>query len=158
MKKFLKEMHQSAGFSLMEILIALTLLGLAGSFVAGKVFDSLQEGRISSTKIQMGNLAERLKDFRRKCNFYPTQDQGLEALIKKPGGRECKDYPPTGFLDDKIPQDPWNNDFIFESDGQTFNICSNGADGAPGGEGSDADICLNEKKGSAAEAGGGEAQ
>lgn len=142
-----------AGFSLMEILIALTLLGLAGAFVAGKVFDSLHEGQVKSTKIQMGNLSERLKEFRRKCGFYPTTEQGLESLVKKPSGRDCKDFPPSGFIDgDRVPQDPWNEDFQYESDGQNFNICSNGADHAQGGEGNDADICLNEKQGPAAAA------
>ena len=55
------------GFSLIEILIALTLLALAGTFVVGKFFDSLYEGQVSSTKIQMSNLEARLKEFRRKC-------------------------------------------------------------------------------------------
>lgn len=147
------KLANQAGFSLIEILIALTLLGLAGAFVAGKVFDRLYEGQVQSTKIQMGNLSERLKEFKRKCGFYPTTDQGLESLVKKPGGRDCKDYPPSGFIDgDKVPQDPWNEDFLFESDGNNFNICSNGQDRAPGGEGNDVDICLYDKKPAAGEA------
>jgi len=155
------KLSRQAGFSLIEILIALTILGLAGAFVAGKVFDSLSEGQVKSARIQMGNLSERLKEFRRKCGFYPTSDQGLEALVKKPSGRDCKDYPPSGFIDgDKVPQDSWNEDFLYESDGNNFNICSKGGDRADGGEGGDADICLNEKKGasSAAPAEGAQAQ
>jgi general secretion pathway protein G len=143
--------QNSRGFSLIEILIALTLLALAGTFVVGKIFESLQEGRVSSARIQMNSVSERLKEFRRKCGFFPTTEQGLEALITKPsGGRECKDYPQNGFIEgDSVPKDPWDRDFIYESDGKTFNIYSYGNDGEPGGEGADADISLNKGKGGA---------
>ncbi|MFA6237530.1 MAG: type II secretion system major pseudopilin GspG [Bacteriovorax sp.] len=132
------------GFSLIEILIALTLLALAGTFVVGKFLDNMYEGQVNSTKIQMSNLEGRLKEFRRKCGFYPTTEQGLEALVSKPtGGRECKDYPQNGFIDgDQVPKDPWEHDFIYESDGKTYNIYSYGTDGEPGGEGNDVDIYL----------------
>lgn len=141
-------LRQSGGFSLIEILIALTLLGIAGTFVAGKIFDQLTEGQIKSANIQMKSLKAVLQDYRRKCGMYPTTDQGLEALIAKPsGGRECKNYPPEGFMDaEEVPRDPWDEDFYYESDGRKFNIWSLGPDRAEGGEGSDADIYLNKKK------------
>lgn len=139
------------GFSLIEILIALTLLALAGTFVVGKFMDQLAEGQVNSARIQMSNLEARLKEFRRKCGFYPTTDQGLEALVTKPsGGRECKDYPQAGFIDgDQVPKDPWDADFVYESDGKTYNIYSYGADREAGGDGSDADIYLKAGKGGA---------
>jgi general secretion pathway protein G len=145
------------GFSLIEILIALTLLAVAGTFVVGKFMDSLNEGQVKSTKIQMSNLDARLKDFRRKCGVYPTSEQGLEALVTKPtGGRECKDYPTNGFIEgEAIPKDPWENDFIYESDGKTFNISSFGPDGEAGGEGNDADIFLRPSKAEKAASAGG---
>lgn len=138
-----KIISSQQGMSLIEILIALTLLALAGTFVGGKVFDQLQEGKVSSAKIQMKSLEERLKEFRRDCNFLPTTDQGLDALINKPegGGRECKRYAPSGYIEGgKIPLDPWDNEFIYESDGKTYEIKSLGADNAEGGEGPDADL------------------
>lgn len=140
------------GFSLIEILIALTLLALAGTFVAGKFMDTFNEGQVKSTKIQMNGLDARLKEFRRKCGFYPTTEQGLQALVTKPtGGRECKDYPTNGFIEgEQVPQDAWNNEFIYESDGKTFNIYSYGPDGEAGGEGADADIYLKTGKGAPA--------
>jgi general secretion pathway protein G len=148
-KNFINETLKDSqkGFSLIEILIALTLLAVAGTFVVGKFLDNLEEGRRNSAKIQMSNLDNRLKEFKRKCGFYPTTDQGLEALVTKPsGGRECKDYPPNGFIEDsQIPKDPWEHDFIYESDGKTFNIYSYGGDGEAGGEGNDADIYLKAK-------------
>ncbi|NOT77688.1 MAG: type II secretion system major pseudopilin GspG [Bacteriovoracaceae bacterium] len=143
------------GFSLIEILIALTLLIGAGTFVVGRFMDSLNEGQVKSTKIQMSNIDSRLKDFRRKCGFYPTTEQGLDSLVTKPtSGRECKDYPPNGFIDgDQVPQDPWNNDFVYDSDGKVFNIISYGPDGEQGGEGTDADIYFKAVKGAEGTAG-----
>lgn len=143
MLKDLSKMAASEqGLSLIEILIALTLLALAGTFVGGRVFENLQEGKVQTAKIQIKSLSERLKEFRRDCNFLPTTDQGLEALLDRPtGGRECKRYAPGGYIEGgKVPQDPWDNDYIYESDGKTFTITSLGADNAEGGEGVDADL------------------
>lgn len=138
-KKLIKNNH---GMSLIEILISLTLMGIAGTFVAGKVYENLQEGQVSSAKIQIKALGDRLTEFRRDCNFLPTSDQGLDALIEKPtGGRECKRYAPGGYIkDSKIPMDPWDGEYIYESDGKTYEIKSYGADNAEGGEGADADL------------------
>jgi general secretion pathway protein G len=139
--------QSQSGFSLVEILVALTLLGIAGTFVAGKIFDSLLDGQIQATKIQMNAFKARLQEFRRKCGYYPTSDQGLESLISKPtGGRECTNYPPNGFIEgDELPQDPWNSDYVYTSDGKKFDIMSYGQDQEEGGEDSDKDIYLNKK-------------
>ena len=148
MKSFYK-LSKNNGFSLIEILIALALLAGAGTFVAGKIFDQLHEGKVKSTKIQMQNLADRLKEFRRHCGIYPTSAQGLDALLSKPsGGRECKRYNPGGYIEGGVvPKDPWDNDFLYESsNGKKFNIVSFGPDLAEGGEDKDADIYLYDKK------------
>lgn len=149
LSSFIKESakNSSKGMSLIEILIALTLISLMGTFIAGKVFDMLYEGQVKSTRIQMKNFEAQLKEFRRKCGFYPTTDQGLEALISKPSGRECKNYPPDGFIEaDEIPMDPWDSEYVYTSDGKKFNIISLGQDGAEGGEDKDVDISLRKKK------------
>lgn len=142
LKNTTKIVASQNGMSLIEILIALTLLGLAGTFVAGKVTERLQEGQVQTAKIQIRSISERLKEFRRDCNFIPTTDQGLDALVEKPtGGRECKRYAPGGYIEGgKVPQDPWDGEYIYESDGKTFTIISLGSDNAEGGEGADADI------------------
>lgn len=136
------------GFSLIEILIALTLLGIAGTFVAGRIFDQLHEGQVQSTKIQMNAVAARLQEYRRKCGIYPTTDQGLQALVSKPtGGRECRNYPANGFLETpEAPRDPWDEEFVYISDGRTFNIISYGPDRMEGGEDKDQDIYLYESQ------------
>ncbi len=137
-------LRSSRGFSLIEILIALTLLGLAGTFVASKIFQQLHEGRVSAAKIQMNGYKQALMDFKRKCSFYPTTEQGLDSLVSKPtSGRECRSYPPSGFIE-RIERDPWDFDYVFESDGRKFNIYSTGSDGVEGGEGEEADIFLND--------------
>jgi len=147
LKKFNKALKSQSGFSLMEILISLTLMGIAGSFVAGKVFQQLHEGKVKSARIQMQGLAQRLQEFRRHCGYYPTTDQTLQALIEKPtGGRECKRYQPGGYLDGEVPLDPWDAEYVYTSDGKTFNIVSLGNDNAEGGEDNDADIPLKKKK------------
>lgn len=143
LKDLSKILKSQNGMSLVEILISLTLMALAGTFVGGKVYEQLQEGKVQSARIQIKSLGDRLKEFRRDCNFLPTTDMGLEALINKPeGGRECKRYSPGGYIADttEVPKDPWDSDYIYESDGKSFEIKSLGADNADGGEGTDADI------------------
>ncbi|MEE2670090.1 MAG: type II secretion system major pseudopilin GspG [Bdellovibrionota bacterium] len=126
------------GMSLIEILIAITLLGIVGTFVATNVLTSLEEGKYDSAKIQIQNLGGALKDFKRRCGIYPTTEQGLEALVEAPtSGRECKRYRP---IIDKLPLDPWDTPFQYESDGKTYVIRSLGADGFEGGEDFDKDI------------------
>jgi len=133
---------QNAGMSLIEILIALTLLGLFGTFIATKVFDNLQEGKQSATKVNMNNLAAVLQEYRRHCERYPTTEQGLNALVAKPtAGPECKRYKPGGYIEGgKVPDDAWDNPFEYSSDGSSFRILSLGADGLEGGDGYNADL------------------
>ena len=122
-------------------------MGIAGTFVAGKVFEQLHEGKVKSARIQMQGLAQRLQEFRRHCGYYPTSEQGLQALVEKPsGGRECKRYQPGGYIDGEVPLDPWDAEYVYISDGKTINMISYGNDNAEGGEGEDADIPLKEKK------------
>lgn len=141
-----KILKNQAGMSLIEILIALSLLAVGGSFIAGKAYQTYQEGLQKSAKIQIQGIGQRLREFRRHCGFFPTSDQGLDALINKPtGGKECKRYAPEGYIDGgKVPLDPWDNEFEYQSDGKKFTIISYGADGQQGGEGNDADLSSDE--------------
>lgn len=124
-----KLLQQEAGFSLIEILVALTLLGIAGTFVAGKIFEKLEEGQMQAASIQMNALKANLKEFRRKCGFYPATGDGLNALIEPPTSRECKNYPPEGFLEDGvIPLDPWEMDYVYKLEGNKPVIISSGPD------------------------------
>ena len=131
-----------SGFSLIEVLVTLTLIALGTAFIGGQVFESYEEARRKAATIQIRNLAQRLEDFRRLCQSYPTSDQGLEALIEKPtSGRECKRYPNAGFIQGgKLPDDPWENSYLYESDGRKYTIISLGNRGEEGGEGWEKDI------------------
>ena len=132
------------GMSLIEILVALTILVLSGTFVTTKVLDQLYEGQKKAAIIQMQTFKGVLREFKRKCGKYPTTEQGLEALVDAGSAGECKRYPPNGFIEEpEVPVDPWENPYYYESDGRTFNIISYGSDGDEGGEGNDQDISLN---------------
>jgi general secretion pathway protein G len=138
--------QKQAGFTLVEILIVITLIAVAGTFVVGQLIDRLDEGNQMAAKAQIGNFKTIMEDYRRYCNQYPTSDQGLEALINKPtAAPDCPNYPASGFLQDKkVPMDPWGHPYIYESDGKSFVITSLGKDGKEGGTGADKDIKSNE--------------
>ena len=139
-----KTVVQEQGFSLIEILVALTLLGIAGTFVAGKIFDQLEQGKVQAASIQMNSLKGSLKEFRRKCGFYPSTEDGLYALVEAPSSRECRNYPADGFLEEGvIPLDPWDYDFQYTSDGKSFEIISSGPDNEMG---TDDDISSKRKQ------------
>jgi general secretion pathway protein G len=131
------------GFTIIEILMVLTLLGLVFSFVGGKLFSSFSQGQVRATRLAIKKLEGSLDRFRLDCNFYPTTEQGLAALGTAPtSGRQCPNYDPSGYLDGRRtpPKDPWDRDFLYTSDGLDYEIKSLGADGLEGGEGERADI------------------
>lgn len=135
-----------AGFTLTEMLIVVALIGILMTIVVGNISGKFNKAKVDTTKIKMRQLAVVLDDFKRDCNFYPTTDQGLDALINKPsGGRDCKNYNPEGYLKGKTaPKDGWDNDFTYESDGSKFVLRSLGNDGKEGGDGNDKDISSDE--------------
>ncbi|OFZ53492.1 MAG: type II secretion system protein GspG [Bdellovibrionales bacterium RIFOXYC1_FULL_54_43] len=123
------------------MMIVVAIMGLIMGIIGLNVTKRFDESRVNSTKIQIKQLGVILQDFRRVCGFYPTTEQGLDALIKAPAGRECKNYDPEGFLSSKkLPKDAWGNDFAYMSDGNKFTIKSLGSDAAEGGTGVSADI------------------
>lgn len=128
------------GFTLIEMMIVMAIMALVAGFVVTKVMKRYDESKVSATKIQIKQMGTILDDFRRICGFYPTTEQGLDALVSAPTtGRQCKNYDPDGFLK-KVPQDAFGNDFVYISDGNKYVIKSLGADGKEGGEGIDKDI------------------
>lgn len=150
LKSHLASLQKSGGFSLIEILIALTLMGIVGTFVTINVLDKLDEGKIQTAQMQMTSFSAALKEYKRKCGIYPTGEQGLDALLQKPtGGKDCKNYPPNGFLMEEaieIPPDPWDESYYYESDGRKYQIYSYGKDTVEGGEEADADLYYPPRK------------
>lgn len=143
--KYRTTVASEQGFSLIEMLIVIALMALVGTFVAGNVIRKYDQAKVDATKIQIRQLGVILDDFRRVCGFYPTTDQGLDALVKPPVGRECKNYDPEGFIKEKkVPKDAWDNDFVYESDGNKYVLKSLGADNKPGGADVEKDISSDE--------------
>ncbi|NDD91143.1 type II secretion system protein GspG [bacterium] len=139
-----RRVHQ-AGFTLTEMLIVIALIGIVATLVGGNVIGKFNSAKVDATKIQMKQLGVILDDFNRVCGFYPSTEQGLDALLKAPVGRECKNYDPAGFIKGgKIPKDGWGNDFVYESDGAKYKLISLGADNKPGGDGNNKDLDSDE--------------
>ncbi len=145
-KAFARIASNQAGFTLTEMLIVIALIALVGSFVGVNVMSRYNRSKVDSTKIQLKQLGVILDDFRRECGFYPSTEQGLDALVKKPtGGRECKNYDPEGYIKGgRVPKDGWDNDFGYESDGSKYVIISYGDDQKAGGDGLAKDIRSDE--------------
>lgn len=135
-----------SGFTLIEMMIVVAIIGLIMGIVGSNIMGKFEESRVDSTKIQIKQLGVTLQDFRRVCGFYPTTDQGLDALVRAPSGRECKNYDPEGFLSSKkVPVDAWGNEFLYVSDGAKYTIKSLGQDAAEGGTGSASDISSDDQ-------------
>lgn len=133
-----------AGFTLLEIIVVVFILGLLAAIVAPKIIGRTDDARIAEAKVQIKNFETALKLFKLDNGFYPATEQGLAALVEKPAaGQIPQKYREGGYLEQKkIPPDPWNNSYIYISPGLhgDFDIASLGADGREGGEGKDADI------------------
>jgi len=144
--KILGNLKNEKGMTLIEILIVIALIAMVGTFATVSIMGKFDRAKVDSTKIQMRNLGTILDLFKQSCGFYPMTDQGLDALITKPAnGRQCTNYDPEGYLKAKRPpQDGWNRDFIYTSDGNTYLIKSLGADAAEGGDKTNADISSDE--------------
>jgi general secretion pathway protein G len=133
------------GFTLLEILIVITILGILASIVAVKIMDRPGEARVMKARMDIQTLESALKLFKIDNAFYPSTDQGLKALVEQPTiGRIPNRWREGGYLEKRnLPKDPWGNDYLYLSPGihnPDFDIWSYGADGMEGGQGEDADI------------------
>ena len=119
------------GFSMVELMAVLIILGLLFALVAGNVMGKVDGARITTTKANLKSLHNAVKSFRMDCARYPTEDEGLLALIEAP--MDVDTYPEEGYLDTtEVPLDAWNNEFLFElypESGKPFVIRSLGPDG-----------------------------
>lgn len=126
-----------AGFTLIEIMVVVFILGLLVTLVAPKIIGRTDEARRTKALADIKGIEEALHLFKLDNGFYPTTDQGLQSLVTRPSN--ARNYNPDGYLD-KVPMDPWGNPYAYFCDGQSYLIKSYGADGQEGGEGKNADI------------------
>src|SRR5690242_6845180 len=90
LSQFLNKKRNEAGFTLIELMIVIAIMALLGGFVATNVMNRFDESKVNATKIQIKQLGVILDDFRRVCGYYPTTEQGLDALVHQPQGMQCK--------------------------------------------------------------------
>ncbi len=138
-------MKNQKGFTLIEIMVVVIILGLLAGLVLPRILGQEEKAKVEAAKVQIRSLEDALDAYKLDNGFYPTTDQGLDALIRKPeAGRIPNKWREGGYLKPaRIPKDPWAHDYIYLSPGnenREYDIISYGADNEPGGEGNNADI------------------
>ncbi len=131
-----------AGFTLIEVMVVIVILGILAALVVPKVMSRPDEARIVAAKQDIGSLLQALKLYRLDNRRYPTGDQGLQALVSKPQQAPVPDGWKAGGYIERLPLDPWGQPYQYLSPGLhgEIDVFSFGADGAAGGEGNDADV------------------
>ena len=137
--KTLKQRRAMAGFTLLEIMVVVAIIGLLAAVIVPNVIGQGEAAKVDLTKANMGKIVQQLDLYKFNNGKYPTTEEGLNGLVERP--QSATKWPEGGYLP-KVPQDPWNNDYVYLSPGVDgpFDLLSLGADGAEGGEGNDADI------------------
>ncbi len=133
------------GFTLLEILIVVMIVGLLMSFVATRFLSRTTEAKIQLAETQLRQLQQALELYKLDNGRYPTHEQGLDALVHEPTSEPLpKHYPAGGYLETKQLQDPWQNpvQYLFpgEHNAHSYDLFSFGPDGTEGGEGENEDI------------------
>ena len=128
-----------AGFTLLEIMVVVAIIGLLAAVIVPNVIGQGEAAKVDLTKANMGKIVQQLDLYKFNNGSYPTSEEGLNALVERPAS--ARKWPDGGYLP-KVPEDAWNNPYEYISPGVEgpFDLLSLGADGAEGGEGSDADI------------------
>ncbi len=134
-----------SGFTLIELLVVVIILGVLAGLIIPRVMDRPEEARRTKARLQIETLENALRLFHLDNGFYPGTEQGLEALVRKPEtGRTILKWREGGYLDkERVPKDPWGNDFRYLSPGirnRDYDLWSPGPDGKDGGEGRDRDV------------------
>lgn len=138
----LKCKYNQKGFTLIEIMVVVVILGILAGIVIPRLLDEPEKARRIKAATQIRSFEEALGMFKLDNGFYPATEQGLKALVTKPGsGRIPTRYKEGGYMK-KLPRDPWEQPYIYLSPGAhgDFDLFSYGPDGESGGEGDDADI------------------
>jgi len=127
------------GFTLLELLVVIVIIGLLAAYVGPRYFSQLAKSERSTAKAQIEGLGKALDAYRLDTGRYPTTEQGLHALMQKPN-EEAKWNGP--YLQKGVPLDPWGRAYVYRSPGQEgdFDLLSYAKDGQVGGEGDAADI------------------
>ena len=134
-----KRSRPQAGFTLMELLVVLAILGLLMSLVGPRVLNQLGGAKTKTAAIQIKDLEQALEMYKLDVGRYPNTTEGLAALVEKPSSAAGWNGP---YLKSDVPLDPWNREYNYKYPGDhgEVDIFSYGQNGSPGGEGEDADV------------------
>lgn len=136
--------HRQHGFTLIEIMVVVVIIGILIGLVAPNILGRVDKARVTAARADISTLEQALEMYRLDNQTFPSTDQGLEALVTRPtGSPEARNWNPEGYLKKGLPTDPWGNPYQYVSpgqDGRPYDLYSLGADGREGGEGYDADI------------------
>ena len=133
------ESRGATGFTLLELLVVVVIIGLLASYVGPKYFSQIGKSEVKTAQAQIDALEKSLDQYRLDIGRYPTTEEGMAALITSPGTNPKWQGP---YLRKGVPPDPWGNPYQYKAPGQhgEFDLWSFGKDGQPGGEGEAADI------------------
>jgi general secretion pathway protein G len=132
---------KQAGFTLIEIMVVVVIIGILAALVGPRLFGQVDRARIEAAKAEISTIENALKFYRLDNFAYPSTEQGIDALVTKPNDPNIKNWNPGGYLE-RLPSDPWGNPYQYLNPGNQgeIDVYTLGADGAPGGEGLNADI------------------
>jgi general secretion pathway protein G len=132
-------MRKAKGFTLLELLVVIVIIGLLAGYVAPRYFSQVGKSEVQVARAQIESLEKALDQYRLDTRHYPTAEQGLDALVSKPANEAGWSGP---YLKKAVPNDPWGRQYVYRVPGQKseFDLFSLGRDGKPGGSGEDADI------------------
>lgn len=130
------------GFTLLEIMVVVVIIGILGALIVPKIISRPDEARVMAARQDIATVMQALKLYRLDNLRYPTTEQGLQSLVSKPTTSPIPGNWKTGGYLERLPKDPWGNPYQYLNPGLhgEIDVFSYGADGAPGGEGNDADI------------------
>jgi general secretion pathway protein G len=143
MASVLSRRGTAAGFTLLEMLVVLVIIGLVAGLVGPRLFSKVDSSKVQTAGVQIKLLRGALETMRMDVGNYPSADVGLAMLTTAPSDPAQRARWKGPYLDEGVPLDPWGNPYQYRvpgEDGRPFAIVSLGADGKPGGEGIDADI------------------
>ena len=134
--------HLEAGFTLIEIMVVIAIIGILATLIVPNIMGRPDEARATAAKHDVGTINQALKLYRLDIGRYPTTEQGLKALVERPTSEPIpQNWKAGGYLS-SVPKDPWGNAYLYSNPGTRgeIDVISYGADGKPGGTGTDADI------------------
>ena len=137
-------MSKSKGFTLLELLVVIVIIGLLAGYVAPRYFGQVGKSEVQVARAQLDSLEKALDQYRLDNRHYPSAEQGLDALVNKPQGETAWAGP---YLKKALPNDPWGHAYVYRVPGSRgeYDLFSLGRDGKPGGSGEDADIGLEQQ-------------